>query len=228
MEVRIKISSFLYSCLFIVFLPSLAFGQIGSKHALGFEGGGGISFLRGLENIEKYHDPAMCFTVGISYQYSFSESFSFFSAFDYERKGSIAKVTATDQSGNTIGDIVAHSNYDYLVLPLLGRYSFCGNNRLYINAGPYAGLLLKSESVTDESDFVPHTELDLSSESFKYDFGISAGIGVLIPISKLMTITVEIRNNLGMVNTRSAVIEEDGGSVKINSTNLLFGVTMPL
>ncbi len=36
-----------------------------------------------------------------------------------------------------------------------------------------------------------------------------------------MAFKVEVRNNLGLVNTLSAPVEEEGGSVKTNSTNLL-------
>jgi len=219
---NIRISFFIFLCTSLSFV-STAFGQQDSKHVIGFEGGAGISFLRGLEFIENYHEPAMCFTAGISYQYSFSESFSFFSALDYERKGSVVNATATDQSGNLIGEIVAHANYDYMVLPLLARFSFGNSIKMFMNAGPYVGYLMKVTSVTEENDVIPHTELDLTDESYKYDLGISAGLGVKIPIKDKMTFNVEVRNNLGLVNTL-APIEEDGGAVKTNSTNLLLGV----
>ena len=187
-----------------------------------------MSFLRGLENIEEYHNPTLCYAAGINYQYSFNESFSFFSALDYERKGSVANATATDQSGEPVGEIVAHANYDYLVLPLLARFSFGKQLKMFMNAGPYVGYLLKVTSVTDENDIIPYTELDVTDESYKYDFGISAGLGMKIPIKNKISFNVEVRNNLGLVNTRSAPIEEEGGAVKTNSTNLLLGVTFIL
>ena len=217
-------SFFIFACIFLSFF-STAFGQQESKHALGFEGGAGVSFLRGLENIEEYHNPTLCYAAGINYQYSFNESFSFFSALDYERKGSVVNATATDQSGEPVGEIVAHANYDYLVLPLLARFSFGKQLKMFMNAGPYVGYLLKVTSVTDENDIIPHTELDVTDESYKYDFGISAGLGMKIPIKNKISFNVEVRNNLGLVNTRSAPIEEEWGAVKTNSTNLLLGVT---
>jgi hypothetical protein len=96
---------------------------------------------------------------------------------------------------------------------------------MFMNAGPYVGYLLKVTLVTDENDIIPHTELDVTDESYKYDFGISAGLGMKIPIKNKISFNVEVRNNLGLVNTRSAPIEEEGGAVKTNSTNLLLGVT---
>ena len=216
-----------FACI-TLFSVSTAFGQLDSKHVIGFEGGAGISFLRGLENIEKYHEPAMCFTAGISYLYNFSERFSFFSALDYERKGSVVKTTATDQSGDPIDEIVAHANYDYLVIPLLGRFSFGNSLKMFMNVGPYVGYLMKLTSVTEEKNVIPQTELDLTDESYKYDFGLSAGLGVKIPINQKLSFNVEVRNNLGLVNTRSAHIEEEGGAVKTNSTNLLLGATFIL
>ena len=177
----LRATFFVFACSFLPFVSS-AFGQQESKHAIGFEGGAGISFLRGLENIEEYHNPTVSYAIGISYQYSISESFSFFSALDYERKGSVVNATVTDQSGNPTGEIVAHANYDYLVLPLLARFSFGNHLKMYINAGPYLGYLIKVTSVTEENDVIPHTELDLTDESYKYDLGISAGLGVNIPL----------------------------------------------
>lgn len=108
------------------------------------------------------------------------------------------------------------------------RFSFGNQFKLFINAGPYVGYLMKVTSVTDENDIVPHSELDLTAESYKYDFGISAGLGARIPINEKMAFKVEVRNNLGLVNTLSAPTEEEGGSVKTNSTNLLLGVTFIL
>jgi len=223
-----KSTLFLITCISLLFITYTGYSQDFNKHEIGFEGGAGVSFLRGLENIEEYQDPMLSYAVGVSYQFSFSESFSFFSALDYERKGSVVNVTATDQSGNKIGELVVHTNYDYLVLPLLARYSFGNQIKMYINAGPYVGYLLRVTSVTDENDIVPHTELDLTGDSYKYDFGISAGLGAKIPINNKMAFKVEVRNNLGLVNTLSAPIEEEGGSVKTNSTNLLLGVTFNL
>jgi len=42
---------------------------------------------------------------------------------------------------------------------------------------------MKVTSITDESESVPTTELDLTDESYKYDFGISAGLGAKTPIN---------------------------------------------
>ncbi len=108
------------------------------------------------------------------------------------------------------------------------RFSFGNQFKLFINAGPYVGYLMKVTAVTDENESVPHTELDLTDKSYKYDFGIYAGVGAKIPIKHKLAFKVEVRNNLGLVNTRSAPIEEEGGSVKTNSTNLLLGVTFDL
>lgn len=211
--VGIKSKFVIINCVFLSIFFQAAYGQPESKHELAFEGGAGISFIRGLENIEKYHEPALCFTAGISYQYSFSENFSFFSALDYERKGSVVSLQL---SGLYVGpeDLKAHTNYNYMVLPLLARYSFGKHLKMFVNAGPYVAYLIKVTSVTEETDFVPHTELDLTDESYRYDLGISAGLGLRIPVNEKMAFTVEVRNNLGLVNTlKEAPTVEEGGAV---------------
>ena len=86
---------------------------------------------------------------------------------------------------------------------------------------------MKFTSLTEENDIVPRTELDLTDESKRYDFGISAGLGARIPINDMLAFKVEVRNNLGLVNIISPTIENER-VVKTNSTNLLVGVTFGL
>lgn len=62
----------------------------------------------------------------------------------------------------------------------------------------------------------------------KHSLGISAGFGLGIPIKSNIALSCEVRNNLGLVNTRSAPILEEEGVVKTNSTNLLLGIIFTL
>ena len=53
------------------------------------------------------------------------------------------------------------------------------------------------------------------------DMGITAGIGLAIPINDKFSLSAEIRNNLGLTN----ISKSSSVTNKTNSTNLLIGVT---
>lgn len=218
---------FLLTCIFLSVISNIALGQQVIKHEIGLEGGAGISFLRELDRDNEYNYPALCYTFGISYQYSISESFSFFTALDYERKGYTVKIPTFDQMGDLVEE-VAHSYYSYMVLPLLVRFSFGNQIKLFCNVGPYVGYLMKVAEINEENDSNGYISFFGTDHSYKYDFGISAGLGAKIPINSVMAFKFEVRNNLGLVNTINATIGDDEAVIKINSTNLLLGVTFIL
>jgi hypothetical protein len=56
----------------------------------------------------------------------------------------------------------------------------------------------------------------------------AADVAFSILISRMNPTNMILVFLLGLVNTRSAPIEEEGGAVKTNSTNLLLGITFIL
>ena len=224
---NLRASFFLFACIFLAIISNVAIGQQVTKHEIGFEGGAGISFVRGFEESSGYRIPALSYTFGITYQYSFSESFSFFTALDYEHKGSAYKIPLTGENSDPEDEYVAYTNYNYLVLPILARFSFGNQNNLFCNVGPYVGYLMKVTAIVEDKVYNHYMEFDATDQSYKYDFGISVGLGAKIPINSKIAFKFEVRNNLGLVNI-SKTIDESMGVVKTNSTNLLLGVTIIL
>jgi len=222
-----RASFFLFACIFLPIISNVAVGQQVTKHEIGLKGGAGISFVRGFEESSGYQIPALSYTFGITYQYSFSESFSFCTALDYEHKGSAYKIPLTGENSDPEDAIVAYTNYNYLVLPILARFWFANQNNLFCNVGPYVGYLTKVTAIIEDEDNNYYEEFDATDQSYKYDFGFSLGLGAKIPISSMIAFKVEVRNNLGLVNI-SKTIDESMGVVKTNSTNLLIGVTIIL
>jgi hypothetical protein len=133
----------------------------------------------------------------------------------------------TDEYGNPIGELTFHSNFDYLTIPILGRLTFGKKIEFYVNAGPYLGYLLKQKDITEASGEYPKTEIDNTDNFEKLDFGLTTGLGMNYPLLEKLLLTVEIRNNLGLTNTSSLPVANDG-SIKTNSTSLLIGVTYRL
>ena len=202
------------------FFINESFGQ-NSKYEIGAEGGAGLTSLRGDSNAS--FDAALGFTGGISFQYNISKFFSFRTNISYEKKGARDKITYVDINGSEIGESYMHVNYSYIVLPLLARVSFGKDIKFIVNGGPYLGYLTKSTSVYDAIAEVPEVTNDNTGNTERFDFGLTAGTGVLFPVKERVLISLEIRDNLGLSNTYDGENKADF-SLKNNSLSLLAGV----
>ena len=201
----------------VVFCSSLLFGQT-NKINIGLEIGPSLRSLRGNDYL-KNNDISFGFSGGLTFQYNFTKLLSLRTNISFERKGLTKKIQATDELGKPIGEITIQSNFDYLTIPLLARFTFGKKIHFFVNAGPFMGYLLKQKEVVEA--FEDYTD---NTDDFKrLDFGITTGLGMSIPIQDKLLLTVEIRNNLGMVNTSHISIANDG-SIKTISTSLLFGI----
>jgi hypothetical protein len=202
----------------------LAFGRISgqtNKIDLGIVGGPYLISLRGNDIIEKYQEPTIGFSAGVTFQYNFKKLISLRTDIAFERKGSVWEGETTDENGNSLGEITTHSNFDYLTLPLLIRLSLGKKIIYFINTGPYFGFLIKQTSVT-RGDEIRTLTNDNTSDFNRFDIGISVGLGLSIPISKQFLVSFEIRDDLGLYNvSKSPVI--NNGTIKTNSAGMILG-----
>ena len=127
----------------------------------------------------------------------------------------------TDAVNNHVDKVIVRSNFDYLTLPILFRVHGGKKLRYFFNAGPFVGLLLQQTFVV-KSELNPTTVEDNTANDLPFDFGISSGFGLSLPIQPTFALSLELRNNLGLANVSAAPIR-NGGSIKTNSTNLLIG-----
>jgi hypothetical protein len=188
-----------------------------SKFEIGSEGGAGLISLRGDSRFS--YDAALGFTGGISFQYNISGLFSLRTNISYEKKGAKDKITYIDINGVEIGESSMHINNSYIVLPLLARFSFGKDIKFFVNGGPYFGYLIKSTYLYDAIAEVPEVKYDDTANKERFDFGLTAGTGVLFPVKKRVLISLEIRDNFGLSN-----IYDSDVSLKNNSLSLLAGV----
>jgi hypothetical protein len=192
----------------------------------GLELGPGVSTLRGNFWVESLNAPRIGFTGGVFIQKNCSDLISFRTALLFERKGSSFTGPVTDEEGNSMGDMRTNFNFDYLTVPLLFRTTVGKKVRFFANAGPYFSYLLK-QTVVSRGDQIS-TMRQADTEGYKrFDMGITAGIGLSFPVCSTMNMNVEVRNNLGLVNTSDRPMA-DNGKIMHNSTNLLVGVSYRL
>lgn len=96
--------------------------------------------------------------------------------------------------------------------------------KYFINAGPYAGVLL-SRIYEREAGEINSAMKFKSTATFKpVDFGIAAGLGVKYPISDQININLEVRQNSGFLNISKFRLIDDK-PINTSATNLLIGVS---
>ena len=215
----------LFCGLFLQTVLGTAYGQT-NKVDIGVEGGPSLIFLRGNDLIDNNHKPAMGFSGGLFFQYNFKKVISLRTNIAFERKGSVSTAQSTDLNGNPLGEFNTNTNFDYLTFPILIRATFGQKVQCFVNAGPYFGYLIKQTSVS-KSNNIPTTTIDNTSLDKRFDLGISAGLGLSLPIKTRFAFSFEVRNNLGLYNV-SEVPVINNGTIKTNSTNFLLGFTYKL
>jgi hypothetical protein len=204
--------------LLIALLPAMVYGQK-SKIDMGLEGGPSITFQRGNEILSKYNNLRIGFSCGLFFQYNFPKIFSLRSNIAYEQKGSSMSFSTIDTNGNSTV-IKGYSNFNYLTIPVLFRSTFGSKVKYFINVGIFAGYLISQKYIYKNEFFPPG---NATSQYKPFDFGISGGLGIGIPVNENFVISCELRNNLGLLNIAKGEVYK-GGSVKTNSTNLLIGI----
>ena len=194
-----------------------------NRFEIGSEGGPSLISLRGNDSLEDFNAPAVGYSAAIAFQYNVSQLVSLRTSLAYERKGALLKINATDISGNPIVDMKAHLNFDYLILPILVRLNLGNKLKLFVNAGPYLGYLIRQTSVTEAFNEFPSSSTDQTEYFKKFDIGLTGGLGCGLPIKNNFILTIEVRHNLGLYNTSELPVVNEG-KILTNSTNLLFGL----
>lgn len=213
MTVKKTIYLFVISC----FLNS-AYGQQ-NKFDIGIEGGPSRIFLSGNSDLDNYNKPTMGFSAGIIFQYHYSGLISLRSGVSFERKGTSSDKTINDNDGNVISNIPVRSNFDYLVLPLLVRATIGNKINYFLNAGSYFGFLVKQTDLYEN----PKATINSTDLDKQFDWGITAGLGIIIPFKSKCLLSFEVRNNFGMFNV-NGIYPNDSWTINTNSANLLIGL----
>lgn len=129
---------------------------------------------------------------------------------------------------------------DYLEIPVLARYRFGNGTGFYVNAGPYAGILLaasnetsgvsplyldaqRTQPVLDPSGNPVYADLnastDVKGDLNSFNWGVQGGAGYARPLGR-GTLELDIRGGLGLAN-----VQKDTAANGKNSTgNLVIGL----
>lgn len=208
------------------FLTALCMGTSSAQTGgfeIGIEGGPSWVTLRGNRIVEEGQRLRTTFAGGLSFQKNFGGSFSIRSNVHYDRKGSLAKILFTDNTGATLSDGKAFITLDYITMPLLARLSFGGKTKFIANAGPYLGILLKATQTFEATGLTMDYTNDLTDDMESIDVGLAAGIGAARTVGGRWILSAELRENLGLTNV-SAIPVYDDGTIQTNAITLLIGL----
>jgi hypothetical protein len=174
--------------------------------------------------------PAFAFLVGANFEYQIKEKWSLKLNLNYERKSQKADnyIELSDVDGDTKNyTFTSRKIYNYLVLPIMAKYSFGNKNSFYVNGGPFVGYLLKSNVTNDleKTDGLDNGSVKTTSFNNKADFGLSIGLGKTIELNEGNSIFIEIRENLGLTNTSKSKVWGNGVA-RTNSLNLIVGFSL--
>jgi len=205
-----------------------------SEWNFGFEGGVWNSALVGNNTVNLNTLPKFGFIAGLFGQYNIDKNYSVKMAANYQSKG--ADITINGQNVNGLSyNVNGEIQLDYITIPLMFRASYGDYVKFFLNAGPYLGILMTNNTTIDanNSDSIPGGTYDKKDITTSTDFGITAGLGLQIPLSTSMGLTLEIRDDIGLTNISDFtpdpnVVNATGatsGSTKNNSLNLMLGLT---
>jgi hypothetical protein len=195
--------------------------------SIGIEGGPGLSLIYGSGSVYSQSKPALSGVGGIFGEYGFAPQFSAKLALHYERISTfIDNHSALLPSGGRL-----RYNLDYLSLPLLVKWHTGDRIGFFVDAGPTISMLLQ-ESLW----YYPDTHKEkVANETNAYhmmNLAATAGVGITIPVWRRILLSLEVRDNLGLLNIRSATSDFErnsyvpGAATKgyTNSTLLLAGI----
>lgn len=159
---------------------------------------------------------------GVSVNYSFYRQISIQSGLYFSEKGAVESINYESNSPS-VKQTSIHYSSEYLTMPILIRYSTKGQVRFFANTGMYLGYLLNYEMSQFTINEPAGPIEDLKEETNSIDAGLTLGIGIqiILPIIERLSLSLELRENLGLIPLES---NRYSGNVKSynNSIGLQF------
>lgn len=147
-------------------------------------------------------DSGQGLNIGFAADYFFSDRWSIKGKLIYDQKG-WDNGSFEDENGYYITDY----NLNYLTVPVMANWHFGSKRNWYLNFGPYVGFLMSAKETAGDVDV---------KEAFNTtDFGLALGIGVKIPVSDKLKISIEYDGQGGF----SDVFKDSNGYRIQNSRN---------
>ncbi len=170
------------------------------------------------EDVTDAINPIYSMSPGINLEYLLNSNFSLKSGLLYERKGLATEITLLDTNYEPIGTQDHTAHFDYLTIPVMVSYSTQGTVRFYVNGGTYFGFLLSNTITLGEFGDYPEQTIDVKEDTKTFDFGLSFGCGLFLPIGERFAFDFGLRDNLGLIDM---FIPENDGKARMNTIGIV-------
>ncbi|GAA4335949.1 porin family protein [Flaviaesturariibacter amylovorans] len=196
------------------------------KWTLGAEGGASLASARGERTPFEGQQPLFAPAAGIILQRALHGRLFFRSGLSLTQKGLRWTGAAIGSNGTVLARAEQTHRLHYFTVPLLvGIHMGSNRGRIYLQAGPWAGFLLRERAELKGPGV--NDRADNEGRYRKTDFGLAAGVGGLFPVSRKMAFSLELRDELGLTNS-SDIDGPDNGVLRTNALSLLLGVRFGL
>lgn len=184
---------------------ALAIGTLGYAQSFGIKGGGNLSTVAGLENVNTEYK--FGWNAGAFINIPLSESFSLQPEALYNTLGTKGKA---DQSVDN--DLLQDTTWklDYVTVPVMIQYN--ATPKFYLEAGPQFGILVSSKFKNDNET----TESNVDNLNH-FDFGAAAGLGYWI--------TPNLGVNARYVAGFSDIMRGNGSNKDVRNNNIQVGLS---
>lgn len=188
---------------------------ISSQVALQAQGKGDVEFGVNLgynsstvSNNNLSADTGSGLNFGVAADYYFSSSWSLKTKLIYDQKGwnnGFIDNNTFDPADPAF--VKTDFNLNYITIPVMANWHFGRNKNWYLNFGPYVGFLVSANDTRFDTD--------LKDAFNTTDAGLAFGIGVKIPVSDKLKLSLEYDGQGGVVdvfkeNTDDAVLNSRG------------------
>jgi hypothetical protein len=167
--------------------------------------------------------------IGADFTRISSKHFVLKASLQYEQMGwAYHSLYFEDNSGNTIGkgDLLYKSSY--VSLPILANYSFGHKINFTLGGGLFASALLDSKLKMKLKEGSSQTATAGNSEARKrFNYGIVTNAGAQIPITKKITLNLDVRNVVGIANIYKSPTTYNN-TIRTRSVSFLSGVSFYL
>lgn len=204
-----------------------------SKIKYSFQGGVNYSRFRGSDFLNVGKDKfSLAYLFGASFEYKIKEKLALKVDVNYERKvqktnNTLSYIFDPNDPIITAPDFVITGFSNYIAVPILIKYNFSNDKSFYLNGGPFLGFLLNSGIKTDlDIEGLDTSPANTTKSNKILDLGIAFGIGKEFKISDKNKIYIELRDNLGLVNTNKERSPYFNNEIMTNSINLIVGYSL--
>lgn len=174
-----------------------------TKTVIGFDISPSISSLYGSDYLKEF-DSRTSFSGGICFDFLLTDQKSVKTGIYYDRKGITSDVyVSPDHTTNFEGSDLTLT-YDYITFPVLGTISSKGKTKFFLTAGPSFGFLLYQKWKVGSTNQTREIIADNTSNTNKFDLGLTFGPGISIFLTENLYLSLELRNNIGLINTNKS------------------------